>query len=381
MTTPPPDQRQRSIGFYLLGSPLGEETFEFGLRPEEVSYSEPSRLQINQTLGGAWADAFDRGVASISLAGTTGWRGGYYQSGEELHAGLRDTVFTGWHAGRAAAVDAGQDPNDVELWYVDSLNSITARVAPRTFQMRRSKSSPLLMRYNIQLLVLENGDDGVLGFDSIVSAFTNPLRWLLAVTGLGNVLNTINAALARARAAIGAAQAIVSGFVGAVAGLIGMVVSIADQTVGLFGAVDNLVLGSAISLCRAATNGFFALASDAHQAVADVLALQTLGSIFLDAACAMQNGFDLISIIPDYRALRGASACSSTSGGDPISVFSAQDVNPFGYITPAAVPPVVISPDAQTAIVALQGDPLTLMDQPTQVYGLMDTVRQGVVLS
>lgn len=374
----------RSIGFYLLGSPLGDETFVFGLRPEEVAYQEPSRLQVNQTIGGAWVDAYDRSIATISLSGTTGWRGGYVQSGEDLHHGLRETVFAGWHQGRAAAAEFGADPATVELWYVDSLNNITALVAPRVFTMRRSRASPLLMRYQIQLLVVQDVDEGFAAFDSIVNSFTDPKRWLLAVTGLGNVLVQIDRYLALARNAIGGFFAMATAFVNIGVGLITGVIDTARATVGIFGNTASVILGAAIDFCWAASNGFAVIATDASLLMSEVLAFQSLGNAFLDAACAMENGFDLISIIPDYSPLRGASMCSSTGGGDPISVFEAQDVNPFGYITPAAAPPVMITPAAQASMLALGGDPQDLMAQSdpiNTVYSHFNTIQQGVIVS
>lgn len=378
---PPPNQSQRSIGFFLLGTVGGDQSFEFGLRPEEVSYQEPSRLQVNQTLGGAWADSFGRGVGSISLGGTTGWRGSLYQSGEELHAGLRSTVFAGWHEARETATADGSDPNDVELWYVDSLNAISALVAPRSFTLRRSKSSPLLMRYQIQLLVLQDADEAQTAFDAITASFTDPLRWLLAVTGLGNVIDQIHRYIGAVRAVFGQVYNIVQAFVGVGLALLGAVVEAADLTVGLFGEVEDLILGTALSFCYAAANAFSIIADDVARLASDVVAIQSIGNAFLDAACAMANAFDLIGLIPNYRALRGASGCSSTGGGDPASVFTVQDVNPFGYLVPTAEPPVTVSEQAQIALLSLQDDPLLMVGQQDRVYALMDTAAQGITVA
>jgi hypothetical protein len=150
----PPSQTYRQIGFSLQGAPGGPVEFNFGLRPEELTVTEPSRLTVQQTLGGAWADSFGVGVSTITLSGTNGWRGGLLSSGEELFRQLQTTCFTGWHQARADAIAQGQDPDDIELYFTDSLDDIAVVVAPESFQLRRSKTSPLLMRYQIKLLVL-----------------------------------------------------------------------------------------------------------------------------------------------------------------------------------------------------------------------------------
>lgn len=49
--------------------------FDFAVRPEDLSHQEPSRMQAHQTLGGAWVDAFDRGLSTITISGHNGWRG------------------------------------------------------------------------------------------------------------------------------------------------------------------------------------------------------------------------------------------------------------------------------------------------------------------
>ena len=71
----PPRQRFRRLGFYLEGGPGGDVRFDFAVRPEDLQRQEPPRLMVNQTLGGAWAGAFGRGVSTITLSGHPGWRG------------------------------------------------------------------------------------------------------------------------------------------------------------------------------------------------------------------------------------------------------------------------------------------------------------------
>jgi hypothetical protein len=149
---PAPSQKFRPITFDLSGGPVTAFA-DMVIRPEELIWTEPTQITVHNTLAGAWADAFDRGVATIRLAGHTGWReeGG---GGEAQFHHLRQSVFQGWNDSRAALVAGGQDPAAVELIFTDDLDQREALVAPKSFTLKRSKARPLLMMFNIELIVL-----------------------------------------------------------------------------------------------------------------------------------------------------------------------------------------------------------------------------------
>jgi hypothetical protein len=378
MPAPPPDQSLRQIGFLLTGAPAGDFQFVFGLRPEDLTVHEPSRLTVQQTLGGAWADSFDIGITTITLAGHCGWRGGTYLSGEELFQGLRDTVFQAWHDGRADAIQQGQDPDTVSLYFTDSLDGISVIVAPRSFQLRRSKSSPLLMRYQINLLVLDQADGPDFEDDAIVAALSNPMRWLAAADGLTNAALLILRYETLALGAFGSAAAAIRNFVGIGVAIINSVADTARAVIGQFTALEGAILSVGVQLCQAASNAFTVLAADITLTAEEILPMMALASAFNDAFCSMRNAFDLIGVFPDYAAMRGASSCSSTGGGDPASIFALQDVSPFGYVFPSGAPMVSVTADAQAAMDSLQGDPLAYADQQSIVADLMRRTGQGI---
>ncbi|HEX5678796.1 MAG TPA: hypothetical protein VFX91_12595, partial [Alcanivorax sp.] len=113
----------------------------FNIRPEELTVIEPSRAAVQQTLGGAWLDNFGPGIKSVNIGGHTGWRALYGdEDGFALFKRLNNTVFRLWHAKRAAAIEAGRDPDLIQLVFVDELDELVYVVAPLSFQLRRSKS-------------------------------------------------------------------------------------------------------------------------------------------------------------------------------------------------------------------------------------------------
>jgi hypothetical protein len=373
----PPSQTYRQIGFSLQGAPGGPVEFNFGLRPEELTVTEPSRLTVQQTLGGAWADSFDVGVSTITLSGTNGWRGGLLSSGEELFRQLQTTCFTGWHQARADAIAQGQDPDDIELYFTDSLDDIAVVVAPESFQLRRSKTSPLLMRYQIKLLVLGGADGPISEVDEIIEALSDPLRWIAARLNLTQVLAQINRAVGLARAVFGAAAQAITQFVNVGVQLFASIADIAAQLQGQF---VGAILGIGITYARAASTAFAVLADDDTLSDSERLPLSSLSGSFNDAACSMISGFDQINVFPDYSAMRGASACSSTGGGDPNSIFSVQDVSPFAYVAPTSPPAVTVTDDAWAALrnLGFRADPLTMRGQQGDVTDLMRRSAVGV---
>lgn len=193
---PPPLQIGRPIGF------IGTHTLPVNLtiRPEELSRFEPSRLAVQQTLGGAWIDGFDRGIITIKISGHTGWRGagigglGGGFSGEAAFQNLRVNSFAAWHQARADIISGGGDPNVVQLTFIDTLNGFTDLVAPKSFTLRRSKTRPLLMMYSIEMLVLQDASIPFAG-GAFVGGFATNFGYLFQAAQLDVVAASIGAAV------------------------------------------------------------------------------------------------------------------------------------------------------------------------------------------
>jgi hypothetical protein len=250
----PPSQRNRRISFDLSGGGA-DATMDLVIRPEELTRVEPSRLSVQQTLAGAWADAFDRGVATIRISGHTGWHGGSARggagglSGEAQFQNLRTTSFQGWHDARSALVAGGQDPAAVEMLFIDELDRFSALVAPKVFTLRRSKTRPLLMMYVIELLVLQDlGDPGPGGGgaggpgDAIAQAFGDFLAGAGALQGIaGDIAGVVGQANGIAGAAQGLGNQLANGnLLGAVAGAPNLVNQLAGGLNNAAGVGQNI---------------------------------------------------------------------------------------------------------------------------------------------
>lgn len=168
----PISQKNRPIALVLWG--LGVPTFHyFSLRPEEFNYEIPSRANVHQTLGGAWVDDFGVGLKRITLSGTTGWRG-VVIPGELWFLAFRELVYERYFALRQLAANTGVDPDTIRLFYVDTLNYLACWVHPVEFTHERSKSRPLLHRYRIQFVVVQ--EFGILNWlNNTVSGVVNAI--------------------------------------------------------------------------------------------------------------------------------------------------------------------------------------------------------------
>jgi hypothetical protein len=373
----PPSQKYRTIGFLLTGGDGADVHIDLNIRPEDLQRPEPSRLTVQQTLGGAWADLFGRGIAEITLSGTLGWRGGPLLSGEDLFFQLRETIFVEWHRRIQALVDLGQDANGVQLYFTDNLDNNSILCAVRRFTLRRSRSSPLLIRYNIQLVQLAEAISPDALLDNIINALSNPLGWIAGYTGLTNTIGQINAYATMAINALSAVGASVGNFINVGTGLLQSVATAANEVKGAFAGSYASLLAVGALYSAAGANAFSALAANDTLPPDQLLAVQAVASGFNDAACTM-GIFTRITSYTDLSGMLGASGCSSTAGGQPWSPFVVNDINPFDSLV-ATLPDVVrITPAATAALTSLQTDPLVLMSQPELIGSLLGRAAAGV---
>jgi hypothetical protein len=374
----PSSQKYESIGFYLVGGGQPPASFTMYIRPEDISRSEPSRLAAIQTLGGAWVDAFGRGLSTLTLNGHQGWRGNYEGDGGELFTQLRNTIFLNWHSRRSYQVSQAADPNLVQLFYVDQLNNITALVAPQSFTLRRSKTSPLLVRYQAQLIVLDDNDTPLTVLDAITGGITNPLRWVSALTAISQAITTIENFASSVVQVVSSIASEATAFLSCATLLFQTVANIGQYAQGVFDQTVGAVLQAAIGVAIAGRNAFYALSTAAG--LVDTTAADFMGvaSAFSEVYCSIVNGFNLSQVYTTFDPFFGASNCSSTGGGDPPSYFTVNGTNPFESFYASTTPTVSVSAAAQSAINALALDPLNIAGEVSVIGPQLGAIGAGV---
>lgn len=373
----PPSQKYRPIGFLLAGGGGPDARFDFAIRPEELSRFDPSRSAVQQTLGGAWLDSFGAGVSGITISGHNGWRGGAVMSGEALFHALHQTVFTQWHARRATAAQRGLDPNGVTLTFSDALDGMVVLVSPRVFTLHRSRSSPLLMRYRIELEVLADASAGIPDGDPIVAALSNPARAAVALDSMGNAIGGLNTSLGWAQASYNVPGSPVVPFLAGTIGVASAMQSALSGAAGLVNQAVGPILALGAPVIIAARTAFQVEAQAVGLAQQEEAQLMGIARGFNDLVCALES-FSLGKLFRSFADLYGASGCSSTAGGLPSSSYALTGANPFLDLFTQAGTAFTASPAAQAAIGTLQGDPLLLAQDPVLVHSAMGTIARQV---
>jgi hypothetical protein len=352
----------RPISFVLVdnsnpnGSILASNTLTLYVRPEDLTRGDTSRLNVQQTLGGTvWADNFGPGVPTINISGHTGWRRPDDPSlgsddGVARFKKLRDQVFTNWHERRQVAIQNGKDPDaTVQLQFADQLDSIAAVVAPMNFDLRRSRARPLLMQYQIRMIVTQDNiaqpriTQSVGNLTNSRATLTTAQKISAGLASLNSSINDITSLSIQVRTYVDGSIA-------------GQIFQFMTQTAAVFNAViqgfsspfglTNSLISTAQLTANCGVNIFRSLASIAVLQFSKA-PLMEISESYSNAACVLANVFPAQPTYPDYRPLYGSSNCSSTNGGSPPSIFAG--LNPFQFTNPQQVPDAIVSSLQATA--------------------------------
>lgn len=371
---------KRPISFVLTNESTGSTVqVTPPIRPEDLSRNEPSLQTVVQTFGGAYLDDFGRGVATIQISGHTGWRGGQGEDGIASFLKLRDVVWKRWHDDRDAAVADGRHPDDIKLIFIDGLDDITSVVAPGSFSLKRSKSRPLLMQYQISMTVLS---------DRLDVELADPIR-LGPDVALGGSMATgvksLTSSIATLRNAATTARTwLDNSLVGPVQGFLVKSTQVMDKVVGYAAEARGFVSGAASQLISVATD-MAQVGRNAFNTFNAVAGIPTfvkhqfsaIASAYSNAFCVLRNVFRLRPQYADYTGLYGASNCSSTIGGSPLSAYEGQ--NPFERIIPTEVRPTSVSVAGRSNIDVLKAaDPVLAPMSATELASRLADVTKGV---
>lgn len=367
----------RPISFILEVNGTVKHKVDLYIRPEDMSVTFPSRMSVNQTLGGAWVDSFGPGLETMTISGTMGWRKGTDGfDGIERVGLLKNQFFTAWHDERAKAIKLGTDPNAVKLRYVDTLNRYSRIMAPQVFELRRSKSRPLLAQYRFSMIAVMNPPPVVAVGGAAASASSGADPSGFGVSSLLGSINRISDAARNAR------QFVNSSILGPVRNFMTLsndVLGTVHSYIAAGSGVPLSLIGVARDIAQVGTNIFRTLAAANNLPMQARVALMQVAGAYSNSFCVMKNALASLPTYEDYRTLHGASNCSSTSGGSPPSQYA--DRNPFISIVPLDTRAVSVTPRASAAISAIvRNDIIAAPLSMPAISGALTDIAAGVVM-
>lgn len=341
-TTPPTSQKSgvRPISFLLDNAGEISGPITLRIRPEELTRTEPMRASVHQTMGRdvtGWVDHFGEGLPSVSISGHTGWR--YLDAtgtdGAGAFAELNQMVAHDFPAAKQQAIDMGMDPADVKLIFVDTLDEFAWSVVPTGFSLRRNKTSPLLIRYNINLQAVDTAVDsppvevpffgsvpsGIAAIDVAVAELDADVP---SVDGLSfSALSQISSLLAPLSSSF-------QGFASMSSDVFSEVGGVVSGGRGLSTTDSNTYVATARDVASAGRNVFRALSQAEVLSQIRRASLSRLASTYNEIACILSNSLRPRTVYEQYEGLYGASNCSSTTGGRQPSAY--RGVNTFAAI-------------------------------------------------
>lgn len=371
---------ERPIGFTLYDAHQSAIRAHMNLviRPEDLSRDEPSRLNTHQTLGGAWADDFGEGLTAIEISGHTGWRGSKDRDGAAIFTALHTDIFQQWHKLRRERADQGNDPDTIEMIFSDELDGHSDVVAPRQFKLLRHKSRPLLKQYRISMVKLRANEDAAAEPDDpITDAIVNPYgRYAAASIGLRANTAKQTGLADSVNATLGDIKGVSDAVLDTSTSLLQAVLDVGSQAAGVFDAATSPLLYTALQVQKACRNAFWILATPYGVTQNGVYTLMQMSSTFNEAYCTMLNGFNILRQFPDIEDIFGASNCSSTGGGRPLSPF--QTDNPFLQMFKSEKSPVSLDSGAINSLATLNQDVLSVTNYsaiPAHLQAIANGVR------
>lgn len=365
------------IGFRLEPLSGSAETFVLPIRPEDLSYNGSRMQAALQTLDGAFLDDFGKNLTQIQIAGHTGWGQGKAQPGDVQFFKLLAIAWNRWGEERKLALQQGRDPSVVKLILVDTLNKMCVEVAPGQFSLKRSRARPLLYLYQMQMTQL--GPSTRPATPDALNLTSSPGGVLAGLKSLVQTVNQVANAITQVKGFVDQAttyplagiMSLANGSMNSVLGMVGLDGVITPQASQMVGVAGDLVYATrnVLQSYSAAVN------PSGYQAQQ----LSSTASACLDAYCVLTNTMKPTETYPDYTGLYGASSCSSTVGGSPISAYAA--INPWTVVGPTVDSVAAITPAARQALNDLKAtDPVLAPLSIAQLQAKMATVVQGTTL-
>lgn len=203
------DRRSQHFLFVLTEFEAFQRVYFFNINPEEYRKEEPNRVQVTQTIGGAFVDDFGVGIPTFSIRGHTGWHTSFdptnldNKDGVEFFKKLLSISRASTGDGLTHTFeDARAFRANQELVFINPQDGEGWEIVLNTFTLTRSASRPLLYQYDISFtgIRLLGSVPFIQGLDIIDDALLKANRRVeRAFTELENSLSGIEVVIPRVR--------------------------------------------------------------------------------------------------------------------------------------------------------------------------------------
>lgn len=388
---PPTSQKanRRPISFVLTDDGKVLRGVTLVIRPEDLTRNQNSRSAVHQTLGRGlqgWVDEFGEGLPSCTISGHTGWRyttnGGDRQDGAEAFLELNALVMEEYHTAKQKAIDTGRDPAKVKLIFSDDLDYFAWSVTPTSFQLRRSKSRPLLYQYQISLQAVDTNIDAqhiILpergsipsGQESLAVVYVGIKSHTVSIQVLlDSTIRTTQPNLLDQLVGFGSN---ISGFMTQSLALFQRVQSEIQSNAQFFSEQLNFLIANAQAFADVGRTIFRTISAIEGLAEGAKAELMQVATAYNEAYCIFANSLRPRGVYDDFSSLYGASNCSSTTGGLPASVYA--NTNPFSLMFASNREFITVSSEAKAAIQKVTTSDVVLSPLP-----LVDLDRAAVAM-
>lgn len=391
LSSRPTDQRAgvKPIAF-VLQTPSGlNSPVTLKIRPEDLTADMPLRNTVTQTLGRGvqgWEDNFGKGLPKLNINGHTGWRtaAGSGEDGVQAFETLNDLIINQYPEAKQQAIDNGMDPQQVKLLYVDMLNDITWVVSPSNFQLRRSKSRPLLMQYNISFQCVDTDIDNplmILPFSGSIFSGLKALNDVVkTIEDFGKEIEGwIKAAVDLKDAAIAPFASTVRAFTESANRIFNTVNSVIAAGQNAINGTANDLIGMAHDVARVGVNLNRTLSNIVDIPDDIKHAFMRVSGAFQEVVCIFKNSLKPRKNYDNYDGLYGASNCSSTTGGSGKSLYV--DSNAFALLDDHKTPVQMSSAAASSVSELGNADPVMAPKDVAELNRHLTTINNGITFN
>lgn len=122
------------------------------MNPQSLSQAEQARVNVTQTIGGAYIMDFGAGIPNVTISGTTGYKKRHNADGE-LRDGYQELKHLRTEVYRNFIT--ATDPAYKMFWYNWEDEEFWV-IQPTNFRLQRSVSEPTLYRYELSFYCIAN---------------------------------------------------------------------------------------------------------------------------------------------------------------------------------------------------------------------------------